>query len=124
MGLSRDFRPALQMGRFETGTLALPENREAMADLNGQWINRFHDCNGLKYIVLDMDSSVSPTDGDQEGSALNGHFDCSCYHPNFSFNQLGLLERCALRNGNVRSADGWRDVLDPVIAQYVSHPGR
>ena len=109
---------ASQMGRFETETLALPENREALADLNGQWIDRFHDRNGLKYIVLDMDSSVSPTHGDQEGAAWNGHFDCTCYHPNFLFNQFGMLERCALRNGNVHSADGWRDVLDPVIARY------
>jgi len=106
------------MGRFETETLALPENRAALADLNGQWIDRFHDRNGLKYIVLDMDSSVSPTHGDQEGSAWNGHFDCTCYHPNFLFNQFGMLERCALRHGNVHSADGWRDVLDPVIARY------
>jgi hypothetical protein len=109
---------ASQMGRFETETLALPENREALADLNGQWIDRFHDRNGLKFIVLDMDSSVSPTHGEQEGSAWNGHFDCTCYHPNFLFNQFGMLERCALRNGNVHSADGWRDVLDPVIARY------
>ena len=109
---------ASQMGRFETETLAMPENRAALADLNGQWIDRFHDRNGLKYIVLDMDSSVSPTHGDQEGAAWNGHFDCSCYHPNFLFNQFGMLERCALRNGNVHSADGWRDVLDPVIARY------
>ena len=109
---------ASQMGRFETETLALPENRAALADLNGQWIDRFHDRNGLKYIVLDMDSSVSPTHGDQEGTAWNGHFDCNCYHPNFLFNQFGMLERCALRNGNVHSADGWRDVLDPVIARY------
>ena len=29
-----------------------------------------------------------------------------------------MLERCALRHGNVHSADGWRDVLDPVIARY------
>jgi len=29
-----------------------------------------------------------------------------------------MLERCALRNGNVHSADGWREVLDPVIARY------
>ena len=29
-----------------------------------------------------------------------------------------MLERCALRNGNVHSADGWRGVLDPVIARY------
>jgi hypothetical protein len=109
---------ASQMARFETETLALAENRAALADLNGQWIDRFHDRNGLKYIVLDMDSSVSPTHGDQEGAAWNGHFDCTCYHPNFLFNQFGMLERCALRHGNVHSADGWRDVLDPVIARY------
>src|SRR6056297_3570337 len=109
---------ASQMGRFETGTLALPENGAALADLNGQWIDRFHDRHGLNCIVLDMDSSVSPTHGDQEGAAWNGHFDCACYHPNFLFNQFGMLERCALRHGNVHSADGWRDVLDPVIARY------
>jgi hypothetical protein len=109
---------ASQMGRFETETLALPENRAALADLNGTWIDRFHDRRGLKYITLDMDISVSPTHGDQEGTAWNGHFDCTCYHPNFLFNQFGMLERCALRNGNVHTADGWQDVLDPVIARY------
>ena len=113
-----------RMGRFETETLALPQNREALADLNGQWIDRFHDRNGLKYIVLDMDSSVSPTHGDQEGAVWNGHFDCTCHHPDFLFNRFGMLERCALRNGNVHSAGGWRDVLDPVIARYADRkPG-
>ncbi|MEY4890962.1 MAG: hypothetical protein RIQ75_2092 [Pseudomonadota bacterium] len=109
---------ASQMGRFETETLPTPENRAALADLNGQWISRFHDRKGLKYITLDMDSSVSPTHGEQEGTAWNGHFDCKCYHPLFVFNQFGMLERCALRHGNVHSADGWQDVLDPVIARY------
>ena len=109
---------ASQMGRFETETLAVPENREALADLNGQWIDRFHDRKGLKYIVLDMDSSVSATHNEQEGAAWNGRFDCTSYHPNFLFNQFGMLERCALGNGNVHSAEGWRDVLDPVIARY------
>ena len=28
------------------------------------------------------------------------------------------MERCALRPGNVHSADGWRAVLEPVIARY------
>ena len=69
-------------------------------------------------IVLEMDSSVSPTHGDQEGSTYNGHFGCTCYHPLFVFNQFGDLERCALRPGNVHSADGWRDVLEPVVARY------
>ena len=34
------------------------------------------------------------------------------------FNQLGDLERCALRSGNVHSAEGWRAVLEAVIARY------
>jgi hypothetical protein len=69
-------------------------------------------------IVLDMDSSESPTYGEQEGSAYNGHFGCTCYHPVFVFNQLGDVERCGLRPGNVHSADGWRGVLEPVILRY------
>jgi Transposase DDE domain group 1 len=68
--------------------------------------------------VLDMDSSESPTYGEQEGSAYNGHFGCTCYHPLFVFNQLGDVERCALRSGNVHSADGWRAVLEPVVVRY------
>ena len=64
------------------------------------------------------DSSVSPTHGEQEGTAYNGHFGCTCYHPLFVFNQFGDLERCALRPGNVHSAEGWRDVLEPVVARY------
>jgi hypothetical protein len=67
-----------------------------------------------------MDSSESPTYGEQEGSAYNGHFGCTCYHPLFVFNQLGDVERCTLRPGNVHSADGWRGVLEPVVARYRS----
>ena len=65
-----------------------------------------------------MDSSESPTYGEQEGSAYNGHFGRICYHLLFVFNQLGDLERCALRPGNVHSADGWRGVLEPVVTRY------
>ena len=109
---------ASQMGRFETEWLARPENLAAVADLPGQWIDAVHQRRRPRVIVLDMDSSESPTYGAQEGSAYNGHFGCTCYHPLFVFNQLGDLERCALRSGNVHSADGWREVLEPVIARY------
>ena len=34
------------------------------------------------------------------------------------FNQFGDLERCSLRPGNVHSADGWRNVLEPVVMRY------
>ena len=65
-----------------------------------------------------MDSSVSPTYGEQEDSLWNGHFGCTCYHPLFVFNQFGDLERGSLRPGNVHSADGWEEVLGPVVARY------
>jgi hypothetical protein len=111
---------ASQMGRFETKWLSLPENLAALADLPGRWIDKVHTRRPPRIIVLDMDSSASPTYGEQEGSAYNGHFGCTCYHPLFVFNQLGDLERCALRPGNVHSADGWRAVLEPVVARYRS----
>jgi Transposase DDE domain group 1 len=38
--------------------------------------------------------------------------------PLFVCNQFGDLERCALRDSNVHSADGWDDVLKPVVARY------
>jgi hypothetical protein len=50
-----------------------------------------------KMIILDMDSSVSPTHGEQEGTAYNGHFGCTCYHPLFLFNQFGDLDRSSGR---------------------------
>ena len=113
-----------QMGRFETKWLAGEKNLSVLADLSGQWIDRVHDRRPPRGIVLDMDSSVSPTHGEQEMSAWNGHFACTCYHTLFVFNQFGDLERCALRPGNIHSADGWEAVLKPVVARYqgkVSH---
>ena len=92
-----------QMGRFETEFLAADENLAALADLSGQWIDLVHTRHPLKAIVLDIDSSVSPTYGDQEGTAYNGHFACTCYHPLFVFNQFGDPGRCALRPGNVHN---------------------
>ena len=117
-GLDRRAASTSQMGRFETEWLATEENFAVLNYLPGAWIDRVHDRKIPKIVILDMDSSVSPTHGGQEGSAYNGHFGCSCYHPLFVFNQFGDLERCALRAGNVHSAHGWRDVLEHVVARY------
>ncbi|MCP4330326.1 MAG: IS1380 family transposase [Alphaproteobacteria bacterium] len=116
--VARSAASTSQMARFETEFLAADENLAALADLSGQWIDRVHARHPPKAIVLDMDSSVSPTHGDQEGTAYNGHFACTCYHPLFVFNQFGDLERSELRPGNVHSADGWRGVLEPVVERY------
>ena len=107
-----------QMGRFETKWLAAEKNLSALTDLSGQWIDRVHGRRPPKGVVLDMDSSVSPTHGEQEMSVWNGHYECTCYHPLFVFNQFGDLERCSLRPGNVHGADGWGGVLKPVVERY------
>jgi hypothetical protein len=106
------------MGRFETEWLASDANLTALADLCGAWIDRVHDRKPPDGIILDMDRSVSPTYGAQEGTAYNGHFACTCYHLLFLFNQFGDLERSLRRPGNAHSAEDWRLVLEPVIARY------
>jgi Transposase DDE domain group 1 len=117
-GLDRRAASTSQMGRFETAWLTREANLAALTDLSGAWIDRVHARKPSTTIVLDIDSSESETYGAQEGTAYNGHFGCTCYHPLFVFNQFGDLERCALRPGNVHSADGWRELLAPVIARY------
>ena len=114
----REAASTSEMGRFETEILTARKNRKALMNLSGKWIDRVRQRRTLDKLILDLDSSVSETYGRQEGSAYNGHFECTCYHPMFCFNHLGDLERVLLRNGNVASADDWRSVLEPVVARY------
>jgi len=107
-----------QMARFETEVLTQARNLATLANLSGEWIDRLRDQRHLREVILDMDSSVSETYGEQEGTAYNGHFGCTCYHPLFCFNQFGDVERSVLREGNVHSAKDWREVLEPVVARY------
>lgn len=109
---------ASEVGRFETEMLSSKSNVTALMKLSGRWIDQVHQRKSLKQLILDLDSSVSETYGDQQGSAYNGHFECTCYHPLFLFNQFGDLERAMLRRGNHHSAKFWRRVLLPVIERY------
>ena len=107
-----------EMSRFETEILSSRKNLMAMMDMLGMWIDLVQECAPLDKLILDLDSSVSETHGQQQGSAYNGYFECLCYHPLFLFNQLGDLERAMLRRGNHNSAKFWRRVLLPVIERY------
>ena len=99
------------MGRFETEMLSVQGNLKALSEVNGRWVERALEKTTHRRIILDMDSSASPVHGEQEASAYNGHFRCTCYHPLFCFNQFGDCEGAMLRPGNVHSADGWKEML-------------
>ena len=107
-----------EMSRFETEILATDDNLNTLTDVCGQWVDQVAARSPKNRVILDMDSSESPTHGRQEGSAYSGHFGRTCYHPLFCFNQDGDVERTSLRWGNVHSADDWRSVLEPVVKRY------
>ncbi|RJP34903.1 MAG: IS1380 family transposase [Actinobacteria bacterium] len=121
--LERNAASPQTVSRFETEILASDENIAVLSSINHAWVGKAMRVTGAKRIILDMDSSESPVHGDQEGSAYNGHFCSRCYHPLFVFNQFGDCEGAHLRSGNVHSADGWRDLLEPIVDRY-KHTGK
>ncbi len=81
-----------QMDRFETEVMTQPDNLGSLVSLSGRWIDGIAERRPMAAVMLDMDSSVSPTHGDQENTAYNGQFGCTCYHSLFVFNQFVDVE--------------------------------
>ena len=106
------------VSRFETDILTQDENIDALATLNSSWVSKAVSLSKAKKVILDIDSSESPVHGSQEGSAYNGFFESTCYHPLFCFNNYRDCERAVLRPGNVHSADRWREFLSPIVDRY------
>jgi len=106
------------VSRFETDILTQVQNIDALVTLNSAWVEKAVSLSKAKKVILDIDSSESPVHGDQEGSAYNGHFESTCYHPLFCFNNFGDCEGAVLRPGNVHSADGWEEFLEPIVKRY------
>ncbi len=106
------------VSRFETDILTQEQNIDALATLNSAWVSKAVSLSMAKKVILDIDSSESPVHGSQEGSAYNGFFESTCYHPLFCFNNYGDCEGAVLRPGNVHSADGWREFLSPIVDRY------
>jgi len=100
---------------FETELLADEENLAGLATINRELIGRAEAIDSRQRVVLDMDSTEIPVHGQQEGSAYNGHFESTCYHPLLLFNREGDCLAAKLRPGNVHSADGWEEMLLPEI---------
>lgn len=66
---------ASEMSRFETEILSPKRNLTALMDIPGTWIDLVQDCAPLDKLILDLDSAVSETHGQQQGTAYNGYFE-------------------------------------------------
>jgi hypothetical protein len=118
-GSARKAASTSEMGRFETELLTQKDNLRGLEGLNVEWVKRAIIRTVHSRIILDIDSSESPVHGQQEAAAYNGHFECVCYHPLFCFNQYGDCERAVLRPGNVHSAEGWQEFIEPIVERYL-----
>ena len=100
---------------FEAELLASEENLLGVMAVNRELVAQAQAQDQSERVVLDMDSTESPVHGQQEGSAYNGHFESTCYHPLLLFNQHGDCLAAKLRPGNVSSAEDWDELLLPEI---------
>lgn len=69
-----------------------------------------------EHCVVDVDSLPIEVHGHQAGSAYNGHYRQSMYHPLLAcFGDDGDFVGVKLRPGNVHTADGIADFLPPIL---------
>jgi hypothetical protein len=104
-----------RMRHLEMERLTNGENLVALADFSGHWINRVHGRQSSRSIVLEIDSGVSPTCGDQEGTRplrLHSLSSVVRVQPVRRFRTL-RASFCHLH-----SAHGWQDMLEPVVVRY------
>ena len=85
-----------QMGRFETNGSRHGESSRSRRSFR-KWIDRVHARRPPRGDRARHGFEREPDPWRTGESVWNGHFDCTCYHPLFVFNQFGDLERCAFR---------------------------
>ena len=117
-GLDRQAASTSQMGRFETGWLTSEANLAALADLSGAWIDRVH---ARRPQTTDRARHGQQRQRDARRAGRLGLQRAFRLHLLPSAVRVQPVRRSGavrLRPGNVHSADGWREVLEPVVARY------
>ena len=118
-GLDRPAASTSQMGRFETEWLATEANLAALTDLSGTWIDRVHQRRPPDGIILDMDSSESPTYGAAGGLGLERPFRLHLLPPAVRVQPVRRSRALPARGPATSTAPrAGGQVLEPVIARY------
>lgn len=75
-------------------------------------------------VLLDIDSTLLDTYGNQEGEGFNFHYSSHGYHPLLCYDGLnGDLLKAQLRNGSVYTSNGVVDFLQPLLDEHLeSYP--
>ena len=93
-----------------------PVVREALFECAARRILASRRHHRMRYLTIDVDSIPVEVHGRQPGSAYNGYYHATVYHPLVcSIGQTGDLLDMWLREGNVHTADGAMGAIVPLI---------
>ena len=72
-----------------------------------------------EYVLFDIDTTLLPTYGKQEGEGFNYHYQAHGYHPTLCFDGLtGDLLRAVLRDGTDYCSKDSAEFMEPLISEY------
>ena len=77
-----------------------------------------------EYVLFDIDTTLLPTYGNQEGEGFNYHYQAHGYHPTLCFDGLtGDLLRAVLRDGTDYCSKDSAEFMKPLISEYkINYP--
>ena len=107
-------QPTLSRAMATLGTAGNREQlRVALLDVGLRRVRQ--DRGRSERLVIDLDSFPIETHGNQEGSAYNGHYHESCFHPIVAIADTGDILGIDLRAGNVHTASEATTFLEPIV---------
>jgi hypothetical protein len=101
--------------------LSSADNRQALRTVLGQGSamrNGMHPASPRREITLDLDSLPLEVHGHQEGSAYNGHYGCTCFHPLLLSMEGGDFLDAKLRSGNVYTSTDSLVFVEPHLTYF------
>lgn len=101
------------------------ENVKQFQKVNSILFERIYNVEKISSVIFDVDSTNSPTYGEQHGSAYNAHYGENGFHPLLVFNGLnGDCIKAELRSGSVYTSRRVVNFIGPVLKEYnQKYPG-
>lgn len=103
---------------FDRGT---EETVASLYHINMELVTLFLQFRKNTPLIIDVDSTLFQTFGNQEGSTYNAHYRSKGYHPLFAFESgTGYCLHAQLREGNRYCSDGADDFIRPLLGMFDS----